>query len=728
MSGSISGAPNLTVIDAITQFVGGTQAIWNDITIPVPQGLIIYAVDTTVVKIGDGITLYVNLPVVITLNTVLTQLSQLSNELTINDVNQAISTALTNSPALGGTPTAPTPTTGDNSTNISTTAFVTNAISIAALAGSAGITETQLQSFITTALSNYVTTTMLATSLSGINGTITPLMDGTATVGSSVKYAHEDHVHPTDTSRAPLNSPAFTGTPTAPTQSAGDNSTNIATTAYADQAISTAQLQISEVSGNIPVQATNIPLMDGTAAIGASTKYATEDHIHPTDTTRAPINSPAFTGTPTAPTHTANDNSTNIATTAYTDQAISSVELQITSLSGTIPGEAVASPLMDGTAAVGASAKYAREDHIHPADTSRAPVNSPAFTGTPTAPTQTPGDNSTKLATTAYTDLAVLAVEATATPLMDGTAAVGGSVKYAREDHVHPSDTTRAAIWSIRNRTNGNVTLYVNTTSGSDTTGDGSSANPLATSLQAQKVLMNNYDLTWGQATINVDGTTLTTVSQGGGMRYGFSTDSLPSSDIMLLPGDQCMITVDNYGSVPLHIATDVGLYRMTVIIYSNNSGNTDAILLPNNNSYTASFFATGMSSTGGLIVDPLPVDGSGQIFQAAIPNTSSVYPNQVSPLPQVQTSLEGGFLIDTFAGPWAGDTQNDIGPMIQRWDISTYTASKQVLVASGDRGGISLVTSRWLDTTTTWSTLGTYEILNGGTTLSGTIVIERLA
>ena len=32
---------------------------------------------------------------------------------------------------------------------------------------------------------------------------------------------------------------------------------------------------------------------------------------------------------------------------------------------------------------------------------------------------------------------------ATATPSMDGTGAVGSSVKYAREDHVHPSDTSR---------------------------------------------------------------------------------------------------------------------------------------------------------------------------------------------------------------------------------------------------------------------------------------------
>lgn len=33
---------------------------------------------------------------------------------------------------------------------------------------------------------------------------------------------------------------------------------------------------------------------------------------------------------------------------------------------------------------------------------------------------------------------------ATATPVMDGTAAVGTSAKYAREDHVHPSDTAKA--------------------------------------------------------------------------------------------------------------------------------------------------------------------------------------------------------------------------------------------------------------------------------------------
>lgn len=63
-------------------------------------------------------------------------------------------------------------------------------------------------------------------------GTATPLMDSTALVGSGVRWAREDHRHPSDTSKADLASPVFTGAPKAPTPSAGDNSTNLATTAW----------------------------------------------------------------------------------------------------------------------------------------------------------------------------------------------------------------------------------------------------------------------------------------------------------------------------------------------------------------------------------------------------------------------------------------------------------------------------------------------------------------
>jgi hypothetical protein len=57
-------------------------------------------------------------------------------------------------------------------------------------------------------------------------------MNGSAAIGTSTRFARADHVHPTDTSRAPLASPALTGTPTAPTPANGTNTTQIATTAF----------------------------------------------------------------------------------------------------------------------------------------------------------------------------------------------------------------------------------------------------------------------------------------------------------------------------------------------------------------------------------------------------------------------------------------------------------------------------------------------------------------
>ena len=58
---------------------------------------------------------------------------------------------------------------------------------------------------------------------------------------------------------------------------------------------------------------------------------------------------------------------------------------------------------------------------------------------------------------------------ATAAPNMDGTAAVGSSVKYAREDHVHPHDTSRLSGVTLDTSadtyvvpvTNGVATIYI---------------------------------------------------------------------------------------------------------------------------------------------------------------------------------------------------------------------------------------------------------------------------
>lgn len=39
-------------------------------------------------------------------------------------------------------------------------------------------------------------------------------------------------------------------------------------------------------------------------------------------------------------------------------------------------------------------------------------------------------------------------------PIMDGTASRGDSINYARADHVHPSDTSRAAVTDVLTKTN----------------------------------------------------------------------------------------------------------------------------------------------------------------------------------------------------------------------------------------------------------------------------------
>lgn len=175
------------------------------------------------------------------------------------------------SPALTGTPTAPTAAADTNTTQIATTAFVV-----------------------------------------GQAGTSNPPMDGTATPGTSLRYARQDHVHASDTSRAPLASPALTGTPTAPTAAAGTNTTQIATTAFVN----------AEITNDRPFEASagNIA-MNGAQSAGSLGTVARGDHVHPTDTSRAPLASPALTGTPTAPTAAAGTNTTQIATTAFVTAA-----------------------------------------------------------------------------------------------------------------------------------------------------------------------------------------------------------------------------------------------------------------------------------------------------------------------------------------------------------------------------------------------------------------------
>ena len=95
--------------------------------------------------------------------------------------------------------------------------------------------------------------------------------------------------------KANLASPALTGSPTAPTQTNGDNSTKLATTAYAD--------------GKVAQTITN----------GTTTSAPSQDAVFDALALKADLASPALTGSPTAPTASARTATTQVATTAYVD-------------------------------------------------------------------------------------------------------------------------------------------------------------------------------------------------------------------------------------------------------------------------------------------------------------------------------------------------------------------------------------------------------------------------
>ncbi|HAG9154312.1 TPA: phage tail protein [Escherichia coli] len=110
---------------------------------------------------------------------------------------------------------------------------------------------------------------------------------------------------------APKESPTFTGTPKAPTPAAGNNTTQVATTAFVQAALT------ALING---APATLDTLKEIAAAINNDPNFSTT--INNALALKAPLSSPALTGTPTAPTAAQSVNNTQIATTAFVKSAI----------------------------------------------------------------------------------------------------------------------------------------------------------------------------------------------------------------------------------------------------------------------------------------------------------------------------------------------------------------------------------------------------------------------
>ncbi|WP_165467568.1 phage tail-collar fiber domain-containing protein [Escherichia coli] len=113
---------------------------------------------------------------------------------------------------------------------------------------------------------------------------------------------------------APKESPTLTGTPKAPTPAEGNNTTQIATTAFVQAAL------MALING---APATLDTMKEIAAAINNDPKFSTT--INNALALKAPLLSPALTGTPTAPTAAQSVNNTQIATTAFVKSAIAAM-------------------------------------------------------------------------------------------------------------------------------------------------------------------------------------------------------------------------------------------------------------------------------------------------------------------------------------------------------------------------------------------------------------------
>lgn len=390
-----------------------------------------------------------------------------------NDANFA--TTMTNalalkaplaSPALTGNPTAPTPTNGDNDTSLATTAFVqalVNGRLSKSVAGGATVTLTAAEAGygiieFTGALTANIA--VVVPSVSGqwiiknaTTGAYTLTVKTAAGTGVAITQGTAWQVYCDGTNVVDgitdFKDLALTGVPTAPTAAAGTNTTQIASTAFVQAAVAALIASSPAALDTLNELAT---------ALGNDPNFATT--MTNALAAKAPLASPALTGTPTAPTAATGTSTTQVATTAFVQQELAA-------------DLATAAPQMDGVAAVGNSTKVARENHVHPTDTSRAPLASPAFTGNPTAPTPTTGDNDTSLATTAFVQSAVngkLAKSVAGGATVTLTAVEAGyamlELTGALTANIAVVVPTATAQWIVKNATTGTYTLTVKTAAG----------------------------------------------------------------------------------------------------------------------------------------------------------------------------------------------------------------------------------------------------------------------
>jgi len=318
------------------------------------------------------------------------------------------------SPAFTGIPTAPTADYGTNTIQLATTAFVQGeklsptftGIPAAPTAASATSTTQIATTAFVQAQKVSPAFTGTPTAPTASDGTNTTQLATTEFTTGAVATLQASTTATTDSLqalKAPINSPAFTGVPTAPSPADGDVSQKIATTAFVRSSapvLSVAgktgivTLLVTDITGAAPTAA---PTFTGDVKAPTPTYGDNSVFVATTAFVQGEKVSPTFTGVPIAPTAGAGAANTQIATTAYTDTAVSNFRDIVTATYAPL-----ISPALSGTPTSTTFAYGTNGTQIATTAFVQGEKVSPAFTGVPTAPTAANAAANTQIATTQF--------------------------------------------------------------------------------------------------------------------------------------------------------------------------------------------------------------------------------------------------------------------------------------------------------------------------------------
>ena len=203
-----------------------------------------------------------------------------------------------------------------------------------------------------------------------------------ATSGDILKWNGSNWVNDSAllAAKAPLASPALTGTPSAPTAAVSTNTTQIATTAFV-------RAEVSALVGG--ATATLDTLGEIATALGNDANLSTT--LTSSIALKAPLASPTFTGTVTIPSGASISGFAPLASPTFTG-TVSGITATMVGLGN-----------VDNTADTAKPVSTAQQTALN----LKADLASPTLTGTPIAPTAAGGTNTTQIATTAFVTTAV---------------------------------------------------------------------------------------------------------------------------------------------------------------------------------------------------------------------------------------------------------------------------------------------------------------------------------